>query len=37
MNLQIFSDTNAYGILECAIAMIYDDNFTQCRQFKVSN
>ena len=29
-------DTNAYGILECAIAMICDDNFTQCKQFKVN-
>ena len=29
-------DTNAYGILKCAIAMIFDDNFTRCRQFKVN-
>ena len=30
-----FEDTNAYGILECAIAMIFDDKFTTCRRFKV--
>ena len=29
-------DTNASGKLECAIAMITDDSFTRCRQFKVS-
>lgn len=28
-------DTNGYGILECAIAMIFDDNFVNCRHFKV--
>lgn len=27
--------TNAHGLLECAIAMIYDDNFTSYRSFKV--
>lgn len=29
------ADTNAHGLLECAIAMISDDNFTECRSFKV--
>ena len=31
----IIADTNAHGLLECAIAMISDDNFTSCRSFKV--
>ena len=32
---ELVTDTNAHGLLECAIAMIYDDNFTSCRSFKV--